>query len=103
VIVGGSGNDRLTGRGGDDLFLFRNSSSGVKDNDFAGNYSDVITDFTQGSDRLLVEGLTFEDAVLIGNSTYQVDNGSNILTIRLANNFTLTAADFVAGGDISNV
>ena len=102
VIVGGAGNDRLTGRDGNDLFIFRNEDFGFSDGPAFGNYSDVIVDFEQGFDRLLIEGMTFEDAVFIGNSTYTFDNGTNVLSIRFANNITLNAGDFV-GGDIANV
>lgn len=48
TILGGPGNDLLTGGAGNDLFVFRGWAAGERD---------TITDWTDGEDRLRIEGL----------------------------------------------
>jgi Ca2+-binding RTX toxin-like protein len=45
ILTGGEGNDTLTGGGGNDVFAFHNRA-----------YQDIVTDFTDGHDKLNVTG-----------------------------------------------
>ncbi|TMV02604.1 hypothetical protein FGK63_20465 [Ruegeria sediminis] len=69
VIDGGAGNDTLTGAGGADEFLFKDNFG-----------TDTITDFTDGTDLIRVDiaGLGFEDLVLSDNGgDAEVDIGTH--------------------------
>jgi Ca2+-binding RTX toxin-like protein len=58
LLSGGTGNDRLTGGDGDDRFSFNQVADAA-----LGKVMDVITDFTQGSDKI---DLSFIDANTTG-------------------------------------
>lgn len=57
VLVGGAGRDNLTGGSGDDVFRFANVDDSYRTD--ATVFSDLITDFVSGTDRLDVSTLGF--------------------------------------------
>jgi len=67
VIIGGVGNDILSGGGGADIFVF-SETSGV----------DVITDFGLGNDQIDLSATAFED---FGSLDLVESGGSVFLTI----------------------
>ena len=87
LLIGGEGNDILTGNQGRDRFLLR-----------SGQGSDIITDFTDTEDLLLLKGgLTFAQLTIID------DNGSTLIkfeeellaTLKNVNTSLVTADDFI--------
>lgn len=97
IIEGGAGNDILTGRGGNDVFVFGTDSFGYTFEGQAFDYTDTITDFTQGKDKLAIEGISFGQGAKNNDGSYSFDNGTNVLTIAFSDDITLTAADFSSG------
>ncbi|MBA1243568.1 M10 family metallopeptidase C-terminal domain-containing protein [Pseudomonas japonica] len=57
VLVGGAGRDNLTGGSGDDVFRFANVDDSYRTDTTV--FSDLITDFVSGTDRLDVSTLGF--------------------------------------------
>jgi len=57
VLVGGAGRDNLTGGSGDDVFRFANVNDSYRTDTTV--FSDLITDFVSGNDRLDVSTLGF--------------------------------------------
>lgn len=57
VLVGGAGRDTLTGGSGDDVFRFANVNDSYRTDTAV--FSDLITDFVSGNDRLDVSTLGF--------------------------------------------
>ncbi|MEP5758384.1 MAG: calcium-binding protein [Litoreibacter sp.] len=88
VIDGGDGNDILTGGGGADQFLFSSSFD-----------NDVVTDFTDGTDLLLVDidGIGFDDLTISQNGNDAELNISGHGTIKLTDtdNALVTLDDFI--------
>lgn len=106
TLTGGSGDDSLTGGAGNDVFVYLAAADSPA--------SDVITDFTQGQDRINLEALLGATDLAWGGMTaiahgawYQQSGGDTIvhadvtgnsipdLTIRLLASHTLTSGDFV--------
>lgn len=80
VLVGGRGNDTLTGGSGADVFEFRR-----------GDGRDLITDFTNGVDRIELDGFRARDLTGILNGARQV--GADVV-LSLPGNGFVTLADF---------
>ncbi|MEL6856223.1 MAG: hypothetical protein AAFO83_14100, partial [Cyanobacteria bacterium J06607_13] len=85
VIEGGEGNDTLTGGSGNDIFVFGADAFG---------FTDTITDFVQGKDKLFIDGFSLGSATPNADGTYSFDNGTDVLTIDLGD-ITLTESDFI--------
>jgi Ca2+-binding RTX toxin-like protein len=81
VLVGGAGNDTLSGNGGNDWFtydtnaIFTASSIG----------SDIIQDFTRGSDKMVIDKTTFT----------AIKSNAGI-GFSVANDFAVVSSDSVA-------
>jgi Ca2+-binding RTX toxin-like protein len=92
VLIGNSANNTLTGGGGADLFLFTTAAAG----------KDVVTDFTDGVDRVVIDHHLFADfaaiqahAAQVGDAvviTYDSNTSLTLEHFALAN---LTASDFL--------
>jgi Ca2+-binding RTX toxin-like protein len=72
ILSGGLGNDTLTGSDGGDSFLFNATNEGI----------DTITDFSVGSDYLLIKGSAFGGGLVSGD--------------------TITSAQFIIGTAATN-
>ncbi|MEZ5755091.1 MAG: calcium-binding protein [Paracoccaceae bacterium] len=77
ILVGGRGNDTLTGGSGADLFEFRR-----------GDGRDLITDFTDGVDRIELDGFSGRDLTAILNGARQVGDDV-VLTLSARDSITL--------------
>ena len=100
IILGGDGSDILSGDNGDDTLTGGGGSDTFRI--LPGNGTDIITDFTDGEDKIgLAGGLTFSDlsifattdgfaAVSAGGSTLAILNGVNVSLI--------TSDDFMSVG-----
>jgi len=93
TLNGGVGNDTLTGGSGADMFVLA-----------GGNGTDVITDFTDGSDRLgLFGGLMFNQLTIsqgtgsnLNNTLIRVTSSNELLAIlNDVQSSNITSADFV--------
>jgi Ca2+-binding RTX toxin-like protein len=92
VLIGNSANNTLTGGGGADLFLFTTAAAG----------KDVVSDFTDGVDRVVIDHHLFADfaaiqvhAAQVGDAvviTYDSNTSLTLEHFALAN---LTASDFL--------
>ena len=91
ILDGGDGNDTLVGDGGADTL-----TGGAGDDNFrlvAGQGTDTVTDFQQGSDLFQLVGTSFADLSFTGSNILL---GSEILAIvQGVNTTTLTQNDFV--------
>lgn len=67
TLTGGGGKDRITGGTGQDHFVLGRQGSKLK-------VAPVITDFTDGEDRLQLTGLTFDQVMLEAGSGTQAGN-----------------------------
>ena len=86
MITSRSGNDRLYGNGGDDLFVFTASETGT----------DIIADFVTGSDHIDLRdfGLTFAALQIHDTAAgMQIDLGVEQVIVRAVH--ALSASDFV--------
>ncbi|MBC6437930.1 MAG: calcium-binding protein, partial [Rhodobacteraceae bacterium] len=93
TIIGRSGNDVLTGGADRDVFLFKDNFG-----------TDVITDFEDGIDRILIraDGVRFKDLSITGSGT-DVDRAAVItwgaegdsITLEGVDHTALTRADFI--------
>ena len=72
IIEGHQGNDRMTGGGGVDDFLFRGTSGPL-------GY-DVIEDFGNGADRIHLEAMHFIDGQAVDRFSRLDSNGDGVLT-----------------------
>ena len=86
-LIGGAGADVLTGGGGQDTFVIGR------------NDSDIITDFQNGQDQILLKGgLQFSDLSIsqLGADTVITlgNNGNTIVTLEGVSASLITAADF---------
>lgn len=91
VLIGGLGRDTLTGGTGKDNFVFE---------DLGGN--DVVTDFLAIDDRIIIRsGATaFNQLVLTqAGANTNIQWGSTIVVLQNVQVGSLTAADFLFGGD----
>ncbi|MBW4466121.1 MAG: hypothetical protein KME07_11895 [Pegethrix bostrychoides GSE-TBD4-15B] len=86
ALYGGKGNDTLTGGNGRDIFAFT-----------AGDGSDIITDFADGSDTIGLVGLRFRQVTISasGSSTVIKYGSETLATLTGVNSTLITAADFV--------
>lgn len=84
TIVGGAGTDVLTGNGGADIFLI-----------VSGGERDTITDFTDGVDKIGLNGYSGSVTVrtVLGNA--EVTAGSQTFILNGVNGSLIDAADFV--------
>ncbi|MGV8854179.1 MAG: M10 family metallopeptidase C-terminal domain-containing protein [Devosia sp.] len=126
-LIGGAGYDTLTGGAGNDVFVFR-SASEIGDRPGA---RDIITDFTQGQDKIDLSGIDANGAVAGhqdftfvegndssfsntpgelawhtagGNTIVQGDldgDGVHDFEIELTGNVSLKASDFIGVGSAS--
>jgi Ca2+-binding RTX toxin-like protein len=116
-LVGGEGNDTLTGNGGSDRFMydtnaaFTNASIGL----------DRVTDFTLGSDKLVLDKTTFAALTSVAGNSFSVSNefavvadnaavaGSEALIVYSSGtgdifyNQNGSAADFGSGGQFASL
>jgi serralysin len=86
-LSGGAGNDQLTGGGGNDRFVFQ-----------AGDGSDLITDFTKGSDVIDISssGLSFDLLSISGSGgNSSIGFGDNQITLNGVLSGDLIPSDFV--------
>lgn len=75
TLIGGFGNDIFTGGADSDRFLY-SSGQAFTSNDFD---SDILTDFTSGSDKLLLSKNTFTAlSSVVGNGLSQVSDFSTV-------------------------
>ena len=86
-LIGGAGEDILTGGGGQDTFVLGRADS------------DIITDFQNGQDRILLKGsLQFADLTISQQGEDTVialsSNGNAIVTLEDVSASLITAADF---------
>lgn len=92
TITGGAGQDTMTGGEGNDIFAFLDLEDSTTAN------PDVITDFTQGQDKLDVSALGFTAAsdftITNDGTTTTVDDGAGF-TITLNGALVLTDSDFL--------
>jgi Ca2+-binding RTX toxin-like protein len=75
TFTGGDGIDSMTGGAGNDTFIFNNITSSDADTLVAPTYTDIITDFQSGNDKLSGFGIDgSEDNFFIGKdaSTLQI-------------------------------
>lgn len=81
ILTGGSGADTLIGGGGADSFIYHSNSGShaVTNGILDATHMDVVTDFTSGSDKLVLEGLYG-----IGFATYSGLTGTNATDIQAA-------------------
>ncbi len=90
MLDGGLGNDILTGDQGSDTFALA-----------AGNGVDTVTDFNDGSDRIRLLGLTFEQlAIAQGtgnnlNDTFISFNNERLASLSGVQFGNITSADFI--------
>lgn len=90
LLDGGLGNDILTGDQGSDTFALA-----------AGNGVDTITDFNDGSDRIRLSGLTFEQLAIAQatgnnlNDTFISFNNERLASLSGVQFGNITSADFV--------
>lgn len=75
-LTGGEGSDRLTGGSGDDFFYVASVSESYRT--AISSHSDLITDFAQGNDRLVLSGLGYTD---LGDGTHGTLNVSYNATL----------------------
>ena len=99
VIIGGSGQDNITGGGGRDTFRYLFASESTI------SQSDSITDFVSGNDlldfRSLGSNVVVNIATINGNTNVFVDvdgNGTNDVLVRLIGVTALTPNDFLFTG-----
>lgn len=90
TLIGGTGNDTLRGDSGADRFYFKAAGFGA----------DQITDFADGTDKLLflssfVDNIS--DLTIAGNGTMAVTVaiGTDTIVINSATNFSITASDLL--------
>ncbi|MEH1827077.1 MAG: Calx-beta domain-containing protein [Nostoc sp.] len=75
TLIGGSGNDILTGGADSDRFLY-SSGRAFASSDFG---SDILTDFTSGSDKLVFSKSTFTAlSSIVGNGLSQVSDFTTV-------------------------
>ncbi|MEH1819450.1 MAG: Calx-beta domain-containing protein [Nostoc sp.] len=75
TLIGGSGNDILTGGADSDRFLYSSGRAFVS-SDFG---SDILTDFTSGSDKLVFSKSTFTAlSSIVGNGLSQVSDFTTV-------------------------
>ncbi|MEH2065739.1 MAG: calcium-binding protein [Nostoc sp.] len=75
TLIGGSGNDILTGGADSDRFLY-SSGRAFTSSDFG---SDILTDFTSGSDKLVLSKKTFTALnSIVGNGLSQASNFTTV-------------------------
>ncbi|MHC5821069.1 MAG: choice-of-anchor Q domain-containing protein, partial [Nostoc sp.] len=75
ILIGGSGNDILTGGADSDRFLY-SSGRAFTSSDFG---SDILTDFTTGSDKLVLSKNTFTAlSSIVGNGLSQASNFTTV-------------------------
>jgi Ca2+-binding RTX toxin-like protein len=75
ILIGGSGNDILTGGADSDRFLY-SSGRAFTSSDFG---SDILTDFTSGSDKLVFSKNTFTAlSSVVGNGLSQASNFTTV-------------------------
>ncbi|MEH2327257.1 MAG: choice-of-anchor Q domain-containing protein [Nostoc sp.] len=75
TLIGGSGNDILTGGADSDRFLYSSGRAFIS-SDFG---SDMLTDFTSGSDKLVLSKKTFTAlSSIVGNGLSQASNFTTV-------------------------
>lgn len=86
-LRGGSGLDRLTGGSGADVFILA-----------PGGDRDLVTDFHDGRDRILIEGGTLDDLVIRGRGDDTlVQLGRSVLVLEDVEPTRIGAEDFLFG------
>jgi Ca2+-binding RTX toxin-like protein len=88
VLVGGAGSDTMTGGAGGDLFVFQSSADSA-----VGLSRDVVTDFTQGADRIDLSALNASK--FIGTSLFSGQAGQ----VRYATFDGVTIIELDSNGD----
>ena len=90
LIIGGAGQDTLSGGDGDDCFHFNRTSDGI----------DIITDFKENGDA---DKLDFSDMFATGGELEGIENpfGTYVIATSDASG-TLVQVDFVPGDDLNN-
>lgn len=95
VLNGGTGNDRLAGELGDDIIFTGSGRDRIVIR--RGQGFDTVRDFEDGSDRIVLGGIRFEQLSLqqIGNNVRVSVGNQNLLLLQNVNLGELSAADFV--------
>lgn len=100
ILSGGGGKDTLTGGGGRDTFVAANSTASA-----TVNQTDVVTDFQNGKDMILLNGVGFEQLRIVqgtgdrSDHTLILNRMSNtyLLVLQQVNSASITADDFILG------
>ncbi|MEG4318422.1 MULTISPECIES: DUF192 domain-containing protein [unclassified Microcoleus] len=94
LLIGGEGKDILTGGAGDDLFVIERTSAAS-----TVAQADVITDFGNGNDKIvLTDGIKFSDlniSVSNNQTVMQDQNSGNYLGV-VSGRFNLTESNFIS-------
>jgi len=75
-LTGGEGSDRLAGGSGDDFFYFSSIADSYRT--ASSSQSDLITDFANGNDRLVLSGLGYTDLGDGTNGTLNVSYNASL-------------------------
>jgi Ca2+-binding RTX toxin-like protein len=95
ILSGGSGNDRLAGELGNDVILTGAGRDIIRIR--RGQGFDRVRDFTDGSDRIALSGIQFEQITLqqSGNNVLIASGNERLLLLQGVNLGQITQADFV--------
>jgi Ca2+-binding RTX toxin-like protein len=90
TLVSGGGNDTLTGGGGNDVFKFNAADS----------FNALITDFTDGADKIALQGVLFNQLNITNfnggtNISFTVGGHTDVLHLEHINASSISNSDFI--------